>query len=241
MSHGKIMSGSEGSGTTAIGKALHSFNEFIFVKNKKITSIVSIFVIIGLTFLVFKAEADAKASEMLGAEKIRELLRSGGFGGDNLFPGVEGFVERQTQSNVAYTVSEGQRAPEISINNTEEKVLKSIEIDMTWIDENDPPGIPRVREYENQPDEFSVMVRSKNGTVLINERSDTGSISGSYDLSSEEMEGSFGQGDFIISVTLESAGDWTPRLGPGIIQITDNENAFEMSIKMVHLEPESEE
>lgn len=235
------MAGSEGSGGLGIGKALHDVNELIFIRNKKITSIVSIFIIIGLTFFVFRAEAAAKAPEMLGADRIRELLRNGGFGDGDLFPGVEGFVEQQSQRNVADTVPEGQRAPEVMINNTMEKVLKSIEIEMNWVDETDAPGLPRLREYENQPDEFSVMIKSKNGTVIINERSNSGSILGSYELSKEEMMGSFGEGDFSITITLESAGDWTPRLGPGIIQLTDNENSFEMAIKMVHLEPEPED
>jgi hypothetical protein len=211
-------------------------NEYIFVKNKKITSLISIIVIVGLTFIVFNAEASAKAEEMLGRSDILEILRTGGSGKTD-FKEVEDFVPIGTQQNIAGDLNEGQSSTLMDIPNTNDKVLKSVDIKMTWIDESDPPGLPKIRNYENEPDEFLIRIVSPNGTSIIEKSSDR-SITESRELTEDEMKGSYGVGNFTVEVTLIDAGDWYPAFGPGLITYRDDGNSFEIVLNFVHLEPE---
>ncbi len=232
------MTGSNASVYSGIGQIMHDVNEFIFIKNKKVTSGISIILIIGLTFLVFNSEASAKAEEMLYRSDILEILRTGG-GWEKTFPGIEDKVDVQTTRRVSGDVSEGQSAPDVIIENTREKVLKFVNIEMTWEDESDPPGFPKLRNYENEPDVFSVSIISPNKTTMISQTESSGSIYEKYELSLEEMEGAYGAGNFTMNIKLESAGDWVPSNGPGIITYRDVGNSYEIVLTIIHLENEN--
>ena len=235
--NGLNMHSSRTSGYSGIGQILHDVNEFIFVKNKKITSIISIIMIVGLTFIVFNSEASAKAEDILYRSDILRILRDGG-GGGKTFPGIEDKIDFQTTRRISGDLSEGQSAPEVIIENTRSKVLKYVKIEMTWEDESDPPGLPKIRNYENQPDEFSVSIVSPNNTAIISQTDNSGSIKDENALSIAEIEGSFGEGNFTLNIKLMSAGDWVPSNGPGLITYRDDENSYELILTMTHLEDE---
>lgn len=222
-----------------IGEIIHNINELIFVKNKKITSWVSVFLVIGLTYLVFNAEA---GTNMLGKAEILSIIGSSGNSGEDLPRELRDFVEIQTKSNMPGDLNEGSSS-QMTIENTEDRVLKSFNYRLTWKDETDPPGRPRVRRYDNQPDEFSVRVLSPEGnsTVLAISDGSSGTLTGSHELNNSEIQGSFRTGNFTIEVTLINAGDWTPSIGIGLVGLNDPGNSYELVLDLVHLEPGIEE
>lgn len=231
------MAESDSSIFSSIGSGMHDLNDLIFVKNKKITSWVSVFLVIGLTYLVFNAEAN---TDMLGRAEILSIIGSGGENG--LPPGVEDYLEIGTTRNVPGELEEGD-SMEITVENTGERILSNISYSLTWTDENDPPGRPRVRRYDNQPDQFSVVIMTPEGnsTVLAPSSGGGGSLRGSHNFKEEEIGGIYNQGNLTVVVTLTNAGDWEPNFGIGIMDLPDTGNSFELVLEMEHLQPERDE
>jgi hypothetical protein len=222
-----------------IGKGIHDLNELVFVKNKRITSWISVFLVIGLTYVVFNAEA---GTDMLGRAEILDIIGSGGGTGNQLPREIKDYVEIQTRSNFPGDLQEGE-STEFLLDNEEEKVLSSVSFTLSWNDENDLPGRPRVRRYENQPDEFSVRLKAPEGnsTIILTSVGSGETLTGSYEFNETEIAGIYGMGNLSLDITLVNCGDWVPQIGPGAFIITDPGNSFELVVDLIHLEPEEKE
>lgn len=222
-----------------LGETLHNINELIFVKNKKITSIVGIFVILIAVFTVFSFESNLKKGEMLGQQEIRNLIGdgSGGGGGGNI-PGTEDFVEKSEVISDDNSLRTGG-ADNYEVTASSTKVITKITASATWKDE---PDIQRLRLYENQPDTFSVTIEAPDGTVLNTQSSSnthggTGTATASHILTEEEASEYLGSGNFTVIVVLEESGSYTPRAGISVIVLTDGENDYDISIDVEYLAP----
>jgi len=117
--------------------------------------------------------------------------------------------------------------------------IKNLTAKLSWTDESDPPGRPRLRRYENQPDTFSLRVIPPDGnssdTQGANPIGSAGTLEVPVSLTDDYLnqlyrENRLGIGNWTVEVTLVSTGMWTPVLGPGLIGLTDSSNAFSLSI-----------
>ena len=138
----------------------------------------------------------------------------------------------------------------LTISQQPGELIKNLTAKLSWTDESDPPGRPRIRRYENQPDTFSLRVILPDGNSsddqTANPMGGTGllEITGSLeDLYLIEVLNSnrAGEGNWTIEVSLVSTGMWTPVLGPGIIGLTDNANGFSLAVDYEYYDLESAE
>ncbi|MCK5773310.1 MAG: hypothetical protein KAH57_05935 [Thermoplasmata archaeon] len=127
----------------------------------------------------------------------------------------------------------------------EGRAIKEIRATLTWVDE---PDIRRARLYENQPDSFTLAVASGDGNISgtisgANSADGKGSLLVQVTLTDEEIDQFMDSGDWSVIVTLDTAQDYEPRLGPGVIVLTDNGNDFSLTIEYDYydLSPEGEE
>jgi hypothetical protein len=228
-------------GTTSIGKALHNLNVFLFEKNKKVMYVVALILIPALTFFVFNWEAKDKAPDMLGRKEINAIISGLGNGGIIDFSNTDDFVEmRGTISDSTFI---GERSGEsYTIANNQSKVVKGLEITITWEDET-TKSRPSLRRYRNQPDTFSVMLVHPDGnTTSLGER-DEGPIMDAFTFNETVMEEMYGKGDYTVIVTCISAGDWMPLFDPlGIWPpIADTGNNVDIQIQETYLAPPLDE
>jgi hypothetical protein len=226
--------GSSTSFITLVGKA----NSFLFEKNKKVMYFVSPIVIIILTFAVFSWEASDKADLILGADAIDDIIK--GTGSNNFDPGVlDDYTEQVSVSNSAGDLDEGVSV-DLKLESSEHRLIKQIDIDLQWDDESDPPGI-RLRNYQNQPDTFSVSISHPDGNTTVLGESDSGSLTGSVSFSDQDIERLFGMGNFTVTIKLVTTGDWEANLGLGFFNMPDTGNSYTMEINEVFLAPEETE
>ncbi|MBN1391023.1 MAG: hypothetical protein JXA22_10330 [Candidatus Thermoplasmatota archaeon] len=126
----------------------------------------------------------------------------------------------------------------ITIAEGDGEVIKNLTAKLSWTDETEPPGRPRVRRYENQPDTFSLRVTYPDGNSSDiqgqNQIGSPGILEVVVSLDDEYLNtlldvGRLGRGVWTIEVTLVGAGIWTPVLGPGVIGLTDDGNEFSLT------------
>jgi hypothetical protein len=119
------------------------------------------------------------------------------------------------------------------------QVIKNFTAKLSWSDESNPPGRPRVRRYDNQPDVFSIRVLQPDGNASDeqgpNSMGDPGNLEISITLDDTYLaqlykEGIAGTGNWTVEVTLESTGMWTPERGPGMLGLPDSGNDFSISV-----------
>ncbi len=127
----------------------------------------------------------------------------------------------------------------------EGRAIKEIRAALTWVDE---PDIRRARLYENQPDSFTLALTSGDGNISetisgANSADGEGSLLVQVSLTDEEIDQFKDSGDWSVIVTLDSAQNYEPRLGPGVIVLTDNGNDFSLTIEYDYydLSPDGEE
>lgn len=116
----------------------------------------------------------------------------------------------------------------------EEENIRFVNATITWMDE---PDIRRIRNYENQPDTFTLTISAFNQTISntgSNTHGSEGSVTASLELSDEDMLNN-GTNQFVVTVTLDQCGIYTPGIGPGLIGLTDNSNSFDLSIEYTYL------
>jgi len=117
-------------------------------------------------------------------------------------------------------------------------IVKNITVTLTWNDENSIPGRPRVRQYTNQPEDFSVSVSdstdnfTKSGSGS-NSVGDQGEIVVEISLADEDLAPFIDMetllSTWMVEVTLENSGAWTPRLG--VVDISDGSNQYSLEIE----------
>lgn len=231
------MANQDESSSSSIGSMLGKLNSFIFEKNKKVTYVVSPIIIVILTFAVFSWEASDKADQVLGADAIEAIISGGG--GKNFDPNLlSRYTEQMAVSNADGDLSEGSSAT-FTVESSSERLVRQIDIDVRWSDESNPPGI-RLRNYENQPDSFSVSISHPDGNMTHLGESDSGSVSGSISFTDDDIERMFDSGNFTITVKLENAGDWEANLGFGFLNMPDSGNSFTIEINEKFLAAQQE-
>ncbi len=114
-----------------------------------------------------------------------------------------------------------------------ERAIKEVRATLTWADE---PDIRRARLYENQPDSFTLAVTSMDGNITetitgANSADGKGSLLVQVSLTDEEIDQFKDSGEWSVIVTLDSAQNYEPRLGPGLIVLTDNGNDFSLTME----------
>lgn len=221
-------------------KVISDTYELVFVKKKKITSWISFFIILGLTFLVFNAEAREKADEMLGRSQILQIIGGEG-GGDTGYSSSELRDRMEVQDKVSRPgeLQEGG-SEQIPVSNDLERIVSAISVDLSWQDETDKPGLPRLRRYINQPDTFRVTLTGPNGTVIETRESDS-SIGFDIRIEEEDILSNLEEGDYSLTLELVTAGDWEPARGPSLITYNDDSNTYDLVVEITYLEVEEED
>lgn len=115
----------------------------------------------------------------------------------------------------------------------EESNILSFNLTLTWEDESDIPGRPRVRQYENQPDSFSVEVEMANFTESytqqgVNTVGSEGSIEINIDFE-EIPDHTTYTGIYNVTITMQNAGNYQANLA--FLQLTDSGNDFDLEIE----------
>ncbi len=204
--------------------ALKQFRQLALGRYKWVTYIVSALVILSATIIVFRAEAQR---DMNRSDDIQRIIDNFG-GSPKVDPKVIAkYVDTSEEISKDGDLASGG-ADTITIPASTQKVVTSISAKLTWTDEANPPGF-RIRRYQNQPDTFSMKVQTSNGTLMDQGSSESGSLDVGRDLKEDEVLALFGSGNFSVVVHMDSAGDWEPRLGPGI-PITDPGNTYSIVI-----------
>ncbi|MCK5773241.1 MAG: hypothetical protein KAH57_05585 [Thermoplasmata archaeon] len=224
-----------------VGEFLHTINVFLFEKHKRTTAVIGAVMIVLLTILVFRSEADAKSSVIMGREDI--ILK--GVSGNNVMldlEAVSGFDEFEETVQGSSTIGEGSTDP-FSITSGPERVIISIKVDINWRDEDD---IRRIRLYENTPDEFTISIIDPEEGVEVdsakNPKDGEGTLSVSMDLNTPEEVAQFiDKGDFFVGITLTQAGNYDARAGIGLISLTDDSNDYSYKITTTYLAPPVED
>ncbi|MGA1848130.1 MAG: hypothetical protein ACMUHB_02205 [Thermoplasmatota archaeon] len=182
---------------------------------------IAVFLIMLLTSIIFGGLGGSGSSE--------------GNGGDHDI--LQGLV---LQKGTTAQSDELQESGSVEIEVPENDIIiKNMTVKLSWSDESEPPGRPRVRRYENQPDTFSLRVAQSNG----NSSSDSGSnrigspgtLEVTISLEDDELSelykaGTAGNGTWLVEISLTDCGMWIPVLGPGLIGLTDSGNEFSVSI-----------
>ena len=226
---------------STIGKTLHQTNVFLFEKNKKIMYVVALLVIPGLTGFVFYLESNGK--NMLGADDIRDIISQFGAGGGGpswSFADTKDYVQ-MTEKIVESPYVRERASSDTTITADQEKVIQKISITVTWQDETSPPQ-PRVRRYQNQPDEFAgtLIWPDKNNTPLVQDFE--GQLSLDLTLTDQQVEEMFDQGDFLLRVTCVTAGDWQAMISPfDILTMPDDGNDVSISFDVTYWGPQPAE
>jgi len=225
-----------------IGSTLHKLNVFLFEKNKTITAIVGTIIILISVYVVFKAEANEKADEMLDREDIISLsgLSVSDEGFDLDIPGIEDMSQKSEERSGSSSLGEGS-SENIPIDSSKERIITGISVLVTWEDEDD---IRRVRLYENQPDTFKVSIIGPNNTELgsnsaSNEEGQQGQVSSVVNLDEEQVAEFYDKEEFEVVIILQEAGDYEPRFGLSFITLQDNGNSFNYEIEIMYLSPDT--
>jgi hypothetical protein len=124
-------------------------------------------------------------------------------------------------------------------------IIKNLTATLTWNDETQKPGLPRLRRFENLPDQFSLGIKNAEGNTTQGKGTNTIGAEGRVELTvsikkddlnkiiSEAIAG--GQTSlpaWTANITLESAGDWLPMLPPKVLKYNDVSNAYILEMKV---------
>jgi len=222
---------------------IHDAHVFIFEKNKRITTIVGAIGIFLLTIGVFSYEASSK-TDVNGLKEIRMIINGiSGPGGYIDLPGLEGFREMTETSSGGGGLNVGQ-SESVPVPASEDRVIRSINVTLTWSDE--PDRRFGVRMYENAPDTFEVKVLDPTGNDIrsgstSNPQGGQGSIDVPVLLTDDEVVDYKGKGDFTVEITLTDSGVYSPRIGLGVRTVADGANDYSLSIEVVSYDNVEEE
>lgn len=123
------------------------------------------------------------------------------------------------------------------------KAIRNVSAVLTWVDESDRPGMPRLRRYENQPDTFELRMLPPFGNsssqTAQNPINSEGRIELSHSHTLDELymmieEARSSQNstlpDWEMAVKLVSAGNWVPVLPPKFIAYIDDSNSYILEV-----------
>lgn len=114
------------------------------------------------------------------------------------------------------------------------KLIKNLTAKLTWEDESDLPGRPRIRQYNNQPDTFGMTISDISGNFSeegtgTNPEGSEGTIELDLSINNTVLKDMVNsETSWTISVDMVSAGMWSPRIG--IIGFTDPGNAYDLDV-----------
>jgi len=120
------------------------------------------------------------------------------------------------------------------------RIIKSVNATLTWVDESERPGMPRLRRYENLPDTFQLELVETDGNATSqtgqNPQNGEGQLTISRTLAEGELnsiidtvlleDGNRTISDLVLRVTLTDAGNWRTLLPPHVIGFRDDGNSF---------------
>jgi hypothetical protein len=118
------------------------------------------------------------------------------------------------------------------------KLVRNVTATVTWTDETDPPGRPRIRQYTNQPDTFSLSMSDTGGNFSgsdqgANAQGQQGEVMVQISIEDQVLTEMLDQGYegamWSAEVTMVEAGIWTPRLG--VLGLTDPGNSYSVVIE----------
>ena len=149
-------------------------------------------------------------------------------------------LKKETISNVGQLDEGGEDL--ITIAQTG-KAIRNVSAVLTWVDESDRPGMPRLRRYENQPDTFELRtlppIGNGSSQTAQNPVNSEGVIELSHSHTLDELytmieEARSSQNstlpDWELAVKLVSAGDWAPVLPPKLIGYIDDSNSYILEV-----------
>jgi hypothetical protein len=185
------------------------------------------------------------SSVVLGRNNVDEGS-SGSSEGPMVFDGVP--LQRSTAAESG-RLSVGETHT-ITISEENGQIIKNFTARLSWSDESSPPGRPRLRRYENQPDTFSLRIMAPDGNS--SDVQGQNSIGGMGDLEiAESFDDDYlsqlmkdeivGNGNWTIDITLTSSGMWTPVLGPGVLGLSDGVNEYSISVEFEYYDFEFEQ
>lgn len=187
------------------------------------------FMLITLTLLggVFASQAQMKKANY--ADIAGGGQPSGGGGGDwhNRYKAYHEMTGNATGGSA--TTSERESTTlKANLNQTD---LIRVQFTLTWTDE------PDQSRHQNQPDTFILGVVSPWGGNSTNKgsnpRGGEGKVVVTFEVTQPDRKppNTNGTGAWNVTVTLDSAGDQTPNIGPGILRTNaDNSNAWELDV-----------
>lgn len=130
------------------------------------------------------------------------------------------------------------------------RVITTMTVRLSWSDESSTPR-PSAFRYENQPDQFTVEVTDPYGNTSTrtgrNVIGDPGTIEVMVAVPDRSLNDAFrvgtaGNGNWMVSVSMDAAGNWVPVRLPGIILgFQDTGNSFSLTMDYDYYDMTSEE
>ena len=123
------------------------------------------------------------------------------------------------------------------------KLLRNITARVTWQDEQDLPGRPRIRRYENRPDTFALTLSDMEGNITdensgSNPQGGEGEVEVKVTIGDEELvtllDSEYDGEVWSVEVTMVDAGMWAPNIG--LIGFTDPGNSFSLVVEYEYYE-----
>ena len=129
-----------------------------------------------------------------------------------------------------------------TFNSTGDRILKGVNVQLSWEDEKEKPGRPTLRRYTNQPDTFQLDVigPDPNLTVTQTDSNEVGAaahINLVLEIPDEiilEKDGSF---NVDVNVLMVDAGMWT---GRSFLGFRDDGNEYDIIVELSYLDIMSE-
>ena len=111
------------------------------------------------------------------------------------------------------------------------RLVRNITATLTWQDETDPPA-RRLREHTNNPDSFTMVITNGNQSDSAsgaNPQDGEGSLTAGFSFTDQELA-QLSNASWTVTITMDNAGIWLPKIGVGVIGLTDPGNAYSLSV-----------
>ncbi len=225
-------------GEAAFGGRMFKVQSFIFNHDngeRKVvttTSILTVFTVFLLTMLVLGTVAvgSTDLSPLAPEVKVKDK-------------GILDLSKYETISEITTEeitfLNEGSTF-EKTVQSSEGKIAKKVTMTVSWSDETEPPGRPRLRPYTNQPDTFSLSLTDGNRTLDeqgSNPQNAEGRISLIMEINESQIIDLIGNFTVRGIITMVDAGMWTTI---GLLGLTDRGNTCSLQLDVEFLVPKQE-